>query len=106
MSDIMTLIKDEQRHYSMSRVLVFVWTVVIIAMLVVNSACLTQPLLTFLSSVYLFLCSWAAGPRIAQYLGPQIGSIASAIGQSKASLNSTDLKEGYDNKTTTTKEVG
>jgi hypothetical protein len=106
MDDPMSIIKDEEKNYSMARVLVFLWTVVIVTMLVVNSACLTPPLLTFLSSIYLFLCSWAAGPRIAKYLGPQIGAIVAAVGQSKPSLSSTDLKEGFDKQNTTTKEVG
>jgi electron transfer flavoprotein alpha/beta subunit len=27
------------------------------------------------------LIAWAAGPRIAQYLGPQVGAAAAAVGQ-------------------------
>ncbi len=74
MSDKMSVIKDEQENYSMARVLLVVWTLV-------------------LSSVYMFLCAWAGGPRAMQYLAPVIGSISNAIGQSKNVETSTDIQE-------------
>lgn len=33
-----------------------------------------------LGTMFLAFASWAAGPRIAQYLGPQIGAVAQGLG--------------------------
>lgn len=89
----MSVIKDETGNYSTARVLLWVWTVVIVIMLFSDYTHLTQAVLTFLSSVYLFLASWAAGPRIAAYLAPQISKTVSAIGQAKTVTQSSDIKE-------------
>src|SRR4051812_45545092 len=93
MSEMMSVVKDEQENYSMARVLLVIWTMVIVGEVVFNLARLTQPLLTFLSSIYMFLCAWAGGPRAMQYLAPVIGSITSAIGQAKNVETSTDIQE-------------
>lgn len=89
----MEIFQDEQDGFSMSRTLVCVWTVVIIYHLLFRFDHLTQPILTFLSSVYLFLCTWAAGPRMVQYLAPIVGRVASAVGQAKSVETSTDIQE-------------
>jgi hypothetical protein len=35
--------------------------------------------------------TWAAGPRVAQYLGPQIGAVASSIAQAVKRPQQPDL---------------
>jgi hypothetical protein len=89
----MSLLRDEKGGYSMARTLLLTWTVFAMSVIVWKIDHLSQPLLTFLSSVYLFLASWAAGPRMAQYIAPQIAAAANAIGQSKSVELSTDIAE-------------
>lgn len=79
----MSLFRDEEGKISMSRILLAIWTVVIVTLLFWHITWLTQPVLTFFSSVYLFLAGWAAGPRLAQYFFPNIGSAVSALGSAK-----------------------
>jgi len=93
MSHKLTVFKDETDNFSTARILLWIWTVVIIIMLFGNPAHLTQAILTFLSSVYLFLSAWAAGPRMAAYLAPQISKVAQAIGQAKTVTVSSDIQE-------------
>lgn len=77
---ISSLFKDEKGSYSSFRVLLFVWTLTtIIWVSVFPPERLTSDLLRFIGGVYLALVSGAGGPRLAQYLAPQIGAFASSF---------------------------
>lgn len=84
-TDMRSAFKDEQQNYSTARILLWIWTVVIIGFLVFKFELLADStsLLTFFSGVYLYLATWCAGSRMAQYIAPQLGAIISGIGQSK-----------------------
>ena len=80
------LIRDEKGKPSTSRVafwIVLLFTLVCIA---VNPARVPPAAYALLGGTITALAAWAAGPRIAQYIGPQIAGIASAIGQAKGRL--------------------
>ena len=49
--------------------------------------------LIFLSGIELALIAWAGGPRIAQYIGPQIGKLGNAIAAAKRSDE--DITRGW-----------
>ncbi len=51
--------------------------------------------LSFLGTIIIALVSWSGGSKIAQYLGPQLGAVASALNQSviKKFTNSTNPVE-------------
>ena len=46
---------------------------------------------TLLGSLNVGLLAWAGGPRVAQYLAPQIGAVASGIAQAVKSPKRPDL---------------
>jgi glucan phosphoethanolaminetransferase (alkaline phosphatase superfamily) len=94
MSDTMSLIQDEQGNFSTARVLLICWTAVIFALIAFKPALIVvQQFLTFLTSVYLFLATWAAGPRMVQYLSPIVSQVVSAVGQAKTVSLSSDIQE-------------
>lgn len=76
------LIQDEQGHLSSARVLLWVWSLFSLALIALTWRELSNAVLAFLSGVEIALIAWAGGARIAQYLGPQIGSTAAGVGQS------------------------
>lgn len=49
--------------------------------------------LSLLGSALLGFMAWAAGPRMAQYIGPQIGSVASGIASAKPPYPTMDMNE-------------
>jgi CHASE2 domain-containing sensor protein len=85
-SDSAGILDDEQGNRSMARVSL-VWALLFAAAMMVTDAVLTwqhkpnlpNALYTLLSSVVLALIGWAAGPRVFQYLGPQLSGAGSAI---------------------------
>ena len=66
---------DEKGNVSAARVFFAVWTVVVC---VAAWRAPADPFWPMATSVLLGLLSWAAGPRIAQYLAPQISGAAKA----------------------------
>ena len=50
-----------------------------------------EPAYVLLGSLVIGLLAWAAGPRTAQYLAPQIGAVASGIAQAVKSPRRPDL---------------
>lgn len=76
------LLQDETGGWSSARCLLWLWSLVSLVLIVVDRD-LSNAILTYLSSVELALIGWAAGPRIAEYLLPQLGRTADAIGQAK-----------------------
>jgi len=86
-------LEDEQGDKSLSRVLLLgvlsftLWAVVADSRGAIEVAGAAWALLT---SVDLALIGWAAGPRIARYLLPQVGAAASAVASASKRLARTD----------------
>lgn len=76
------LLEDERGHLSTARTLLWVWSLFTLALIAFAWRELPNGVLSLLSGVEVALVAWAAGARIAQYLGPQVGATASAVGQS------------------------
>lgn len=77
----MSILRDEKNKLSAARVFLAVWLANGIGYLWLGHP--DNASLAFLSGVALPLICWAAGPRIAQYIAPQIGNVVGAIGQAK-----------------------
>jgi hypothetical protein len=80
---ISQILSDEKGKLSAARVLLVIslaFTGFIIVIDAVFSADVPNAAYALLGTVFTGLLAWTAGPRIAQYLGPQIGAIASGIG--------------------------
>ena len=83
------LFHDEQGNRSAARVLLGAWltqSVLYVGACVVRGIEPGNPVLAMDTAIATALIAWAAGPRIAQYIGGQIGSAASAVGQSLRAL--------------------
>ena len=82
---IRQILADEKGNLSAARVLL-VATLAFTATIIVADSLLwaTVPNAAYalLGTIFTGLLAWTAGPRIAQYLGPQIGAVASGIGAS------------------------
>jgi len=52
--------------------------------------------LSLLGSVLIGFMAWAGGPRMAQYLGPQIGAVAQGIAQARPPFSGMDVNERGD----------
>jgi hypothetical protein len=82
---IRQILADEKGKLSAARVLL-VATLAFTAVIIIADSLLwaTVPNAAYalLGTIFTGLLAWTAGPRIAQYLGPQIGAVASGIGAS------------------------
>ena len=79
------LLADEKGNLSAARVLLSASLVFTAAIIIADSllwAEVPNAAYALLGTIFTGLLAWTAGPRIAQYLGPQIGGIASGIGAS------------------------
>lgn len=77
-----TFLRDEQGNLSMARALLLAslaMTFILIALDTFSSQEVPAPAYALLGTIFTGLLAWAAGPRIAQYVGPQMGSVASAL---------------------------
>jgi hypothetical protein len=92
------LVQDERGQLSSARVLLWVWSLVSLGLVLWAWRELPNPVLAFLSSVEIALIAWAGGARIAQYLAPQVGAAASAVGQSLRDVvqKRRDPERGYE----------
>lgn len=90
-----SLFNDEKGRLSAARVFFFCWSVLIAFAAWHEPAEAFWPLAT---SVLIGLLSWAAGPRIAQYLAPQVGAAAQATAESiKAKIQARrNAEDGYE----------
>ena len=86
--DLRELVSDESSHLSSARIGLWV-TVLLFALVAAVDVGLTiqrtpmripNAVYATLGTMFTVFASWAAGPRIAQYIGPQIGQIAQGIG--------------------------
>ena len=82
---ILEILADEKGNPSAARVLLvasLTFTAVIITVDSLLWATVPNAAYALLGTIFTGLLAWTAGPRIAQYLGPQIGAVASGIGAS------------------------
>ena len=80
---IQQILADEKGKLSAARVLLtacLAFTAVIIVADSLLWAQVPNAAYALLGTIFTGLLGWTAGPRIAQYFGPQIGGIASGIG--------------------------
>jgi hypothetical protein len=77
----MTLFRDERGNLSAARILLTAW-LSLAAGIVIFRPTAENAVLALLSGIALPLIAWAAGPRIAQYIGPQAGAVAAGVGAS------------------------
>lgn len=88
--DLRELVSDEKGHLSTARV--GLWVTMALAILTVGvdvaltvaaaRAFIPNPVYALEGTMFTVFAGWAAGPRIAQYLLPQVGQIAQGIGAS------------------------
>lgn len=77
---------DEQEKKSFSRIWFSIWLANAIVMMWVDlltGATISAAHQAIIGAGVLLLGGMAGGPRIMQYVGPQIGKVAAAIGQAK-----------------------
>tara|TARA_R110000824_G_scaffold216271_1_gene402883 strand:+ start:5052 stop:5369 length:318 start_codon:yes stop_codon:yes gene_type:complete len=82
---IRQILADEKGNPSAARVLLTATLAFTAAIIVADSllwAEVPNAAYALLGTIFSGLLMWTAGPRIAQYLGPQIGAVASGIGAS------------------------
>jgi hypothetical protein len=80
---IRQILSDEKGNLSAARVLLSASLVFTAAIIVADSllwAEVPNAAYALLGTIFTGLLAWTAGPRIAQYFGPQLGAIASGIG--------------------------
>lgn len=91
----MTALRDEQGAWSSARI--GLWTVLAFtAWYIVSHDKPDTGVLSLLGSALLGFMGWAGGPRMMQYLGPQIGAVAQGIASAKAPYPSMDVGERGD----------
>jgi hypothetical protein len=82
---IRQILADEKGKLSAARVLL-VATLAFTAVIIVADSLLWAEVpnaaYALMGTIFTGLLAWTAGPRIAQYFGPQLGAIASGIGSS------------------------
>jgi hypothetical protein len=83
MNVLSEILKDERGSFSAARTFLFGSLVFTGTIIVLDSIILAVPEIayTLLGSLNVGLVAWAGGPRVAQYLAPQIGAVASGIAQ-------------------------
>ena len=82
---IKQVLLDEKGKVSAARLLLvccLTFTAVLIAFDAILWATVPNAAYALLGTIFTGLLAWAAGPRIAQYFGPQVGAVASGIGAS------------------------
>ena len=80
---IREILTDERGSLSAARVLLTASMVFIAVIIVLDSTIwdVPDPAYALLGSWGIGLLAWAGGPRVAQYLAPQVGAVASGIAQ-------------------------
>lgn len=86
----MGILADETGKRSLARVLLIVSLVITFVLVILDSILIGDvpvldvpvPAYALLGTIFTGLLAWTAGPRIAQYVGPQMGAIASGLAKS------------------------
>jgi len=85
-NDLQNCIKDENGKVSSARLafwIFFTWMLVVVSLHIVGIVIIAPVIYGLMSTAFLFLGSWLAGPRIAQHILPQVGSVVNALSQGK-----------------------
>ena len=87
------ILTDERGSLSAARVLLTASMVFIAVIIVLDSTFwdVPEPAYVLLGSWGIGLLAWAGGPRMAQYLAPQVGAVASGIAQAAKRLRRPDM---------------
>ena len=90
---IKEILTDERGSLSAARVLLTASMVFIAVIIVLDSTFwdVPEPAYVLLGSWGIGLLAWAGGPRVAQYLAPQVGAVASGIAQAAKRLRRPDM---------------
>ena len=90
---IKEILTDERGTLSAARVLLTASMVFIAVIIVLDSTIwnVPDPAYVLLGSWGIGLLAWAGGPRVAQYLAPQVGAVASGIAQAAKRLRRPEL---------------
>lgn len=83
-------LRDEQGNLSGARLMLagsLLYTLVMVVLDSLKVITIPGPAYVLLGTIFTGLLAWAAGPRIAQYVGPQAGAIAQGIA---AAVSKTD----------------
>ena len=90
---IKEILTDERGTLSAARVLLTASRVFIAVIIVLDSTIwdVPDPAYALLGSWGIGLLAWAGGPRVAQYLAPQVGAVASGIAQAAKRLRRPEL---------------
>jgi hypothetical protein len=93
MNVISEILKDERGSFSAARTFLFGSLVFTGTIIVLDSLMLGVPEIayTLLGSLNVGLVAWAGGPRVAQYLAPQVGAVASGIAKAVKGPQRPDL---------------
>lgn len=79
------MLRDERGKVSTARLAFWLTLLVTLTLCILDAVRddVTVPVAAYslLGSLCVALAAWAGGPRIAQYLGPQVGRVASSIAQ-------------------------
>jgi len=77
------IVKDERGSLSAARVFLAISLVFTGVIIVLDSTVWEVPesVYSLLGGLAIGLVAWAGGPRVAQYLGPQVAGVASGIAQ-------------------------
>ena len=85
-------VKDEQGAWSSARI--GMWTnLAFMYVYILSPGTPSAVVMSALTSIELGFMGWAAGPRIAQYLLPQIGAVAQGIGLARPPYPDMDRNE-------------
>jgi hypothetical protein len=94
------ILRDEQGKDSLSRHLLVATVVftfgVVVADLVLPGTAIGSAVYSLLGTFGTVFAAWAAGPRIAQYIGPAIGQIAGGIAAGRHTRKHGINTEPYD----------
>jgi len=90
---IREILTDERGSLSSARTFLLASLVFSGMLIILDSTFLEVPevVYTLLGSLDIGLLAWAGGPRVAQYLGPQVAGVASGIAQAIKSPQRPDL---------------
>ena len=93
MNVLSEILKDERGAFSAARTFLFASLVFTAVLIILDSTILDVPesVYTLLGSLDIGLLAWAGCPRVAQYLGPQVGAVASGIAQAVKGPQRPDL---------------
>ena len=87
------ILRDEQGNLSAARFLLTSSMLFIGILIILDSTLwdVPEPAYVLLGSWGIGLLAWAGGPRVAQYLAPQVGAVASGIAQAAKRLRRPDM---------------